>query len=324
MELSVVVPTLNGREHLRRCLESLRAHAPDVETIVVNGPSVDGTTGMVRERSDVDVLVEIDERNVDVARNAGAERASGDAVAFLDYVFTVEAGWADAVRDALGGVAGSHRASGHGPDLPAVVTGPVHRSLRGGVTTETAERRRIGGRQVTYFSGGNVAFSRDALDAIDGFDEYLLTGGARDAAHRLAALDRSVEWVPEMSVRREEASAEIRQPSLRADGGEHRRDWYWRYRSLAYRLSKNYGTTSTCWRVTRHALGDAGRALADVARGDSSLSGWAANGRDVLAGTVVGVKDGTAARLRVRSSVRNPRGLSERGDRAVAIYDRRE
>ena len=324
MKLSVVVPTLNGREHLQRCLDSLVAHAPDVETIVVNGPSVDGTTGMVRDRPDVDVLVEIDERNVDVARNAGVEWASGDAVAFLDYVFTVESGWADAVRDAFGGIAGGHRASGHGPDLPAVVTGPVHRSLRGGVTTETAERRTIGGRQVAYFSGGNVAFSRDALDAIDGFDEYLLTGGARDAAHRLAALDLSVEWVPEMSVRREEASAEIRQPSLRADGGEHQRDWYWRYRSLAYRLSKNYGTTSTCWRVTRHALGDAGRALADVARGDSSLSGWAANGRDVLAGAVVGVKDGSVARLRDRSHVRNPRGLSERADRAVTAYDRRE
>ncbi|MFD1511872.1 glycosyltransferase family 2 protein [Halomarina rubra] len=323
MKLSVVVPTLNGREHLGRCLDSLATHAPDVETVVVNGPSVDGTTGMVRDRPEVDVLVEIDERNVNVARNAGAERTTGDAVAFLDYAFTVEAGWADAIDEALGGTAGSHRASGHGPDLPAVVTGPVHRSMRGGHSGDTAERRRIRGRQVTYFAGGNVAFEREALDAIDGFDEYLLTGGARDAAHRLAAVDATVEWVPEMGVRREEATAEIRQPSLRADGGQHNRDWYWRYRSLAYRLAKNYGTHSS-WRVARHAIGDGASALADVARGDGALSGWGANGRDVLVGSVVGLKDGAVARLRDRSPVRNPSGLSDRGDRAVSIHDRRE
>jgi glycosyltransferase involved in cell wall biosynthesis len=323
MQLSVVVPTLNGREHLEGCLDALATGAPDAEVVVVNGPSVDGTTGMVREREDVDVLVEIDERNVNVARNAGFERTSGGIVAFVDYAFTVESGWGEAVVDAFGGTAGGHRASGHGPDLPAVATGPVRRSLRGGVTTDTAERRRIGGRQVTYFSGGNAAFSAAALEAVDGFDEYLLTGGARDAAHRLAARDAVVEWVPEMAARREEATAEIRQPSLRADGGEHRRDWYWRYRSLAYRLTKNYGTRS-CWRVVRHAADDGGESLADVARGEGSLSGWGANGRDVLVGSAVGLKDGVLARLRDRSVERNPRGLSDRGDRAVAIYDRRE
>ncbi|MWG35456.1 glycosyltransferase family 2 protein [Halomarina oriensis] len=324
MKLSVVVPTLNGREHLRRCLDSLRTHAPDAETLVVNGPSVDGTTGMVRDRSDVDVLVEIDERNVNVARNAGIERASGDAIAFLDYAYTVEAGWSDAIRESLDGTAGGHRASGHGPDLASVVTGPVHRSLRGGVSTESAERRAIGGRSVTYFAGGNVAFAREVLDAVDGFDEYLLTGGARDAAHRLAAAGYDVEWLPKMTVCREETAGEIRQPSLRADGGEHQRDWYWRYRSLSYRLTKNYGTPSTAWRVTRHAFGDGGRALADVARGESSPSKWWANGSDVAVGALVGLKDGVGARFRDRSSVRNPSGLSTRGDRAVAVYDRRD
>jgi len=324
MKLSVVVPTLNGREHLQRCLDSLATHAPDVETVVVNGPSVDGTTGMVRERSDVDVLVEIDERNVNVARNAGIERTNGDAVAFLDYAFTVESGWLDAIREALDGTAGSHRASGHGPDLATAVTGPVHRSLRGGVSTESAERRSIGGRTVTYFAGGNVAFAREALDAIDGFDEYLLTGGARDAAHRLAAAGYDVEWRPEMAVRREEATAEIRQPSLRADGGEHKRDWYWRYRSLSYRLTKNYGTPTTAWRVARHAVVDGTGALADVVRGESSPSSWAANGSDVLFGGAVGLKDGLRARLRDHSTVRNPSGLSARGDRAVSVYDRRD
>ncbi|MFC6836534.1 glycosyltransferase family 2 protein [Halomarina ordinaria] len=327
MQLSVVVPTLNGRERLVRCLDALAAYAPAAEVVVVNGPSVDGTTGAVREREDVDVLVEIDERNIDVARNAGADRARGECVAFLDYAVLVEPGWYGAVLDALAAPGSAHRASGHGPDVPDVVSGPTRRPLPGGgVSSETVERRRMGGREVTYLNGGNVAFRREALDAIDGFDEYLVTGGARDAAHRLAVQGFSVDWCPAMAVNTDLADGDlagIREPSLRADGGEHTRDWAWRYRSLTYRLVKNYGLRS-CWRVGRHALDDAVGALTDVARGERRPSSWLGNGRDVLVGTVSGLHAGAGARVRDRTRRRNPRGLSSRSDRAVAVYDRRD
>ncbi len=326
MQLSVVVPTLNGRERLAHCLDALADRAPDAEVVVVNGPSVDGTTGMVRDREDVDVLVEIDERNINVARNAGFERTGGGAVAFLSDDLAVEPTWYDTVCERLAGPGDTHRASGHGPDLPAAVTGPVHQSTRGGVTTETAERRTIAGRRVAYFDGGNVAMTRTAVETIDGFDEYLLTGGARDAAHRLAGRGHDVEWSPEMATRREKAmtGGGMRQPSLAPDGGEVSRDWHWRYRSLSYRLVKNYGLRPTSlWRVGRHAAADAAGSLRDVAGGTSGLSGWFGNGRDVTVGSLAGAKDGVLARLRDRTTERNPQGLSERGDRAVAVYDRR-
>ena len=53
MQLSVVVPTLNARDRLAATLDGLASHAPDAEVVVVNGPSADGTTGMVRDRADV-------------------------------------------------------------------------------------------------------------------------------------------------------------------------------------------------------------------------------------------------------------------------------
>jgi len=85
MELSVVVSTLNDRERLLSCLDALTERTPSsTEVIVVNGPSSDGTTGVVRDSGDVDVLVEISERNSSVSRNAGLEVATGDIVAFLD------------------------------------------------------------------------------------------------------------------------------------------------------------------------------------------------------------------------------------------------
>lgn len=331
MELSVVVPTLNGREHLVKCLDALSKRTPSAEVIVVNGPSVDGTTGMVRQREDVDVLVEVGERNINVARNAGLDRARGDILSFIDYWFVIEEGWFDAIRRAFERVAPAHRASGHGPEPPAVVTGPVHQSLRGGVSTETVERRTITGHRVTYFDGGNVAFQRDVLKAIDGFDEYLATGGARDVAHRLARLGYEVAWQPGLSVRQQtqqtynrqgigEVDEYATQPGLRADGGEDARDWHWRYRSLTYRLVKNYGVRSL-WRVARHVITDIGTGIPTIARGETRPSEWLANGRDITSGSGIGLKDSLIARLRDRTPRHNHRGLSTRTDRAVAVYD---
>ena len=298
MELSVVVPTLNGREELAGCLDALAERAPDAEVVVVNGPSADGTTGMVRDRDDVAVLVEIADRSVTVARNAGLDRATGDVVALVSQGLSVEDGWAEAVRE---GVA-DH----------AAVTGPTHEQLTAGMTTEKKESRTIAGRDVTYFNPGNVAFRRSAIEELDGFDEYLEIGSSRDVAHRLAAGDHTVDWNSGMCVSRE----------FEADGGIRETDWHWKYRSLTYRLAKNYGVHPTVfWRILRHAGGDAVDALKGVARGETAPSQWLATGRDVLGGIGSGLADGLRARYGDRSDRNNPNGRSVRADRAVAVYD---
>ncbi|WP_435072921.1 glycosyltransferase family 2 protein [Halorubrum sp. HHNYT27] len=339
MELSVVVPTLNGRDRLAACLDALAAHAPDAEVIVANGPSADGTTGMVRDRDDVDVLVEISDRTVNVARNAGIEVATGDAIALVDYDNRIGEGWLDAVRD---GLADADAVTGPvTPIAPSVGGGVDERSAPGttastggaddsspeaadadeaGETSETEpERRTIAGREVTYFEGGNVAFRRETLRDLDGFDEYLRTGGARDAAHRLARMDRRVAWRDDLAV-----TKELPSPTA-ADGGRSAREWGWKYRALAYRLLKNYGVRPTVLaRMGSHAATDALAAAGDVVRGESTPSRWAATGRDVLLGLTGGTSDGLVARSRDRSPARNPNGIEERADRAVAKYDRRE
>jgi glycosyltransferase involved in cell wall biosynthesis len=290
MDLSVVVPTLNGRDRLATSLDSLAAHAPDVEVVVVNGPSADGTTGMVRDRGDVDVLVELSARTLNVARNAGIQAAGGDAVAFLAHDFAVEPGWADAV-------------SGRLVDRP-VVTGPTQRRVYGGRTADEPERRRVCKRDVSYFDGGNVAFRASVLDDLDGFDEYLETGGARDAAHRLAGLGYDVVWEPAMQVSLEHET----------DGGVESRDWEWKYRALAYRLVKNYGLRPEVARRTlRHAGSDAYTTARDVVVGEAVPTSWFGTSRGVVVGMTIGARD--------RTPTRNPRGVSTRTDRAVAQYD---
>ena len=298
MDLSVVVPTLNGRDQLGGCLDTIAEKAPDADVVVVNGPSADGTTGMVTERADVDVLVEVASRTATVARNAGIDAAGGDVIAFLGDDLRVEADWLSAVVDGL-------------TEAP-VVTGPTHRTLRGGVATESTEEVTIAGRRVTAIAGHNVAFQRRVLEAIDGFDEYLETGGAWDVAHRLAATDHAVAWRPDMSVRRE----------FEADGGRADPDWGWTYRALAYRLVKNYGLRPTVARRTlSHAASDAITAARDVIRGDAEPTTWLGTGRQVITGMLTGGSDGLVARARDRSDARNPHGLSKRADRAVTKYE---
>jgi glycosyltransferase involved in cell wall biosynthesis len=302
MNLSVVVPTLNGRDRLAACLDALADVAPTAEVVVVNGPSADGTTGMVRDRSDVDVLVEVSARTLNVARNAGIELATGDGVAFLRHDVVVEPGWLTAVEDGL--------------DEADAVTGPVRQSLRAGATSESSEARTIAGREVTYFAGGNVAFTRRALEDLDGFDEYLETGGARDVAHRLAGLDRDVTWRAEMDARSE--------GETEPDGGRDTGEWGWKYRALAYRLAKNYGVRPTVLRRTAgHAVEDGLTAAREVLDGEARPTVWAGAGRAVAGGIATGISDGLVARARDRTERRNPHGVSARKDRAVACYDRR-
>jgi len=298
MDLSIVVPTLNGRDQLERCLDTLSERASPTELIVVNGPSADGTTGMVKARSDVDALVEISDRNVNVARNAGIGAARSDAIAFVSYDRTIDADWFDAVRQRLAGDAD-------------VVTGPT-RGEAGDARPDTRVRR-IAGRSVTCCNGANVAATRSTLDELDGFDEYLSVGGVRDFSHRVSQLDRTVEWAE---------SASVSAPCA-TDGGSTDR-WNRRelYRSLAYQLTKNYGPRPSA--VARSVLGgthDAVSTAVDVVRGSVDPSQWFGAGRDALTGLSVGYRDGIAARYRDRRACRNPNGISTRHDRAVRAYD---
>jgi glycosyltransferase involved in cell wall biosynthesis len=301
MDLSVVVPTLNAREELAGCLDALAEHAPDAELVVVNGPSSDGTTGTVQGRDDVDVLVELADRPINAARNAGIDRATGDTIAFVDHTFQVTDGWAEAVTT--------------GREAADVVTGPTNSQLAGDEAMAAPESRTIAGREVVYVNPGNVAFDSEVLNELDGYDEYLDVGGSRDIAHRLAGNEFDVDWQDGMQTTRQ----------LGADGGEYTTERGWKYRSLSYRLVKNYNLRPTVIRrLISHSGGDAFRELRAVFRGDNRPSEWFGTGRAVVTNLFGGVKDGLGARRRDRTATRNPSGRSSRADRAVTVYDWRE
>lgn len=85
-KVSVIIPVYNVEEYLEKCIESVRNQSfRDIEIIVVNDGSTDGSRGLLDKFSD-DRMVIIDKENggLSSARNAGIEIARGEYLAFVD------------------------------------------------------------------------------------------------------------------------------------------------------------------------------------------------------------------------------------------------
>ena len=87
MKISIVIPAYNAGATLREALDSVQAqnHAPH-EIIVVDDGSTDDTADIARTYQDVLPLVLVQQSNAGLgaARNAGMDKATGEAWAFLD------------------------------------------------------------------------------------------------------------------------------------------------------------------------------------------------------------------------------------------------
>jgi rSAM/selenodomain-associated transferase 2 len=79
MNLSVIIPALNEAENILKTIESVRQQDQEVEIIVVDGGSIDGTSEIAQPHA----TVISSPRGRAVQMNAGARHASGDVLLFL-------------------------------------------------------------------------------------------------------------------------------------------------------------------------------------------------------------------------------------------------
>jgi glycosyltransferase involved in cell wall biosynthesis len=167
MRLSVIIPAYNEAAYLGRLLESLEvarlqldpAHA--VEVIVVDNASTDETAAIARSHG-ATVIAE-PERRISAVRNAGARAARGQALAFID---------ADNVAS---------------PNLLSAIAQRMATGRYSGGGVDVWPDRWSAGIALTYsffwvsfrllgLSGGVIFASREAFDAVGGFDQTLYAG----------------------------------------------------------------------------------------------------------------------------------------------------
>ncbi len=86
IKVSVVIPAYNAAPFIERTLDSVLAQDfADLEVIVVDDGSTDGTRDIVAAMGTPVVLVHGPRRGVSRARNAGVHLARGEYVAFMDH-----------------------------------------------------------------------------------------------------------------------------------------------------------------------------------------------------------------------------------------------
>jgi GT2 family glycosyltransferase len=170
--VSVVVCAYNAERTMEACLASLETlNYPDYEVIVVNDGSKDKTLE-ISERFGYCRIISQPNKGLSVARNVGAEAATGEIVAYTDSDCVADPDWLTylvAKMESAGLVAcgGPNFPPPEDSLVPAAVAvspgGPTHVLI----SDDVAE----------HIAGCNMAFRRDVLLRLGGFDPLYRAAG---------------------------------------------------------------------------------------------------------------------------------------------------
>jgi glycosyltransferase involved in cell wall biosynthesis len=188
---SVVVCTYNGSRTLEQCLRSLQElDYPDYEVIVVNDGSTDDTPKILDRFPEVKAIHQPN-RGLSAARNVGLHAATGEIVAYTDDDCFADPGWLAHLVDQLertgaSAVGGPNLTPEDGWLAACVAASP-------GQPTHVLESDQV----AEHVPGCNMAFRRDALLAINGFDPlYRRAGDDVDVCWRLQQSGRWITFAP--------------------------------------------------------------------------------------------------------------------------------
>ena len=189
--ISVVVCSFNGRRTIRDTFEGLRRlDYPNYEVILVDDGSTDGT-GDIASGYDVQVI-QTPNGGLSRARNLGLEAATGEIVAYIDDDAYPDPDWLHYLAARL--AQGNWVAVG-GPNLAPAGDGPVAACIAnapGGPLQVL-----ISDREAEHIPGCNMAFRRDALLAIGGFDpQFRVAGDDVDVCWRLMEAGGRIGFSP--------------------------------------------------------------------------------------------------------------------------------
>lgn len=169
--ISVVVCSRNGGATLRECVAGIRRLSyPDYEAILVDDGSTDDTRAIGLEAGLR--VISTEGCGLATARNIGFGAATGEIVAYIDDDARPDPDW-------LVHLASTFRESGYaavgGPNIPPADEGFVARCVAASPGAPT--HVLVSDREAEHIPGCNMAFRRDVLAAVGGFDTQFTRAG---------------------------------------------------------------------------------------------------------------------------------------------------
>jgi GT2 family glycosyltransferase len=209
--VSVVVCSYNGGPTLDACLRSLQVlDYPDYEVILVDDGSTDDTRAIAGRFPEVRAIHQSN-LGLSAARNVGLHAATGPVVAYTDSDCLADPDWLTLLvhqlqRTGAAAVGGPNLSPEDGPVAACVGASP-------GQPTHVLESDQV----AEHVPGCNMAFRREALLAINGFDPvYRKAGDDVDVCWRLQQAGMWITFAPGAFVwhhRRQTPRAFLRQQS---------------------------------------------------------------------------------------------------------------
>lgn len=185
MIASAIIPARDEEAFLGACLDALAAQrvpGVELECIVVDNGSTDGTVSLARQRG----AKVVDAGGVPLGelRNLGVQRARGEVLAFVDADITVQPGWLAAALAHL--------------QEPGVVAAGCYPRVPDGSTwvqrhwSQLVRRAGEGPRDVGWLPSANLLVRREPFERSGGFDARLASCEDADLTFRLGQQGRIV------------------------------------------------------------------------------------------------------------------------------------
>lgn len=191
-KVSVVVCSYNGGKTLRGCLESLmRLDYPDYEVIVVDDGSTDQTSEIVSDFPMVEYHYQ-ENQGLSVARNVGGELASGEIVAYTDDDCISDEHW---LRYLVQAMQDQQVEAIGGPNITPDSDGWIAKCVA--ASPGNPSHVMLNDTHAEHIPGCNMAFRRDTLLGIGGFDpQFRVAGDDVDICWRMLDAGLSIGYAP--------------------------------------------------------------------------------------------------------------------------------
>ncbi len=282
IDVSVIIVTWNGRQHLEACLTAVAAQtAVSFETILVDNGSSDGTVAWVAGAFPwVRVLALPTNLGFAGGNNAGAREARGRYLAFLNNDTAADAGWLRALLAGVDEAAGftlttSRIVYMHDPSVVdsagdgLLRWGGAFKRYHGAPASAAADPAEVFG-----VCGAACLLPKALFEELGGFDEdFFASHEDVDLSYRARLLGHRVRYVPDAVVRHHGSATLGRVSEFAVFHGQRNLEWmYWKNTPasiLARTLPGHviYNLAAALYFLRAGRIGAFARAKAAVVRG---------------------------------------------------------